>query len=177
MDRLAEFMDKTFLAESTKGVRDLRAEIDRARREGRPDNLKECLVELRSYFEGWGGGFYDILFGHGNDNIPDEMTAEDANNAFRGLLDDLFFNLLFWDTEKEKALKVYRKAVRVFRKMEDETHKRFLKDNPEVRSEHPEWVKLQDSKRLSLGQYYHWGSPWFREWSDLGKLPPRQETP
>jgi hypothetical protein len=161
MGRLADFMDKTFL----KGTetRALRQKIDDARRDDRYNDLKKLLTEVRSYFEGWGGGYYDILFCKENNNVPDGMTKEYANRVFRELLDDLFFNLLFWDTEKEKALTTYREALAVYNKMLDEEHERFLK-------KYPEWIGKPRGEEPSLGEFYHINSSWFREWSDLDRL-------
>lgn len=164
MERLADFLDKTFL-KGTK-TRALQWRIDEARRDNEQDDLKKYLVEVRSYFEGFGGGYYDVLFCRENSNIPEGMTKEHANRTYVELLDDLFFNLLFWDTEKGKAMTIYREALAVYKGMLDEMHEEFLRKNPE-------WVSRPRGEEPSLGELYHMmDSQWFRDWSDLGKLPP-----
>lgn len=162
MERLANFMDKTFLRGAE--TRALRKKIDEARRDKRQDDLKKLLVEVRSYFEGWGGGYYDVLFCKENNNIPEGMTTEYANKTFRELLGEVFFNLLFWDSDREEAATTYHEALETYNRMLDDEHERFLK-------KYPEWIGKPRGQEPSLGEYYHFDSEWFREWSDLGKLP------
>lgn len=166
MLRMADFLDQTFLKDTGMQIRALKDRIDKARSENATYELKKALVELRTYFEGLGGGLYDVLFSKANNNIPIGMTAEAADGTWRELLDDLFFNLLFWDTDKKKAQKAFGKAMTIYNKMLDKSDEKFLK-------EHPEWTEKYrrgENARLLVGEYFHWDPDWFKEWSDLGKL-------
>jgi len=173
MTNLAEFMDKTFLNDIAKEIRNLRNEIEKVRNENRIDDLKSLIIEIRKYFEGWGGGLCDILFCKENNNIPEGMTKEFANETYAKLLDDLFFNILFWDTEKNKALKKFHKAMNIYDRMSDKVQEKFIREHPEA-----ERQKLSGwDSRLPMRMYYHWDSDWFRNWSDLGKLPKTTSSP
>ena len=169
MEALAEFLDKTDL----KGgwFRDQRDRILRAKNEGREAELHNALMEVRDLFEGM-GGLCDTSFCKENGNIPEGMTPEYANKEFWKRIDDLFFNLLFWATDKRQAAKVYQKAIRAYQEMLGEMDREFLETHPESAEE----FIPSSLDRSPLCSYHHWDPEWFREWSDLGKLPPNWQS-
>ncbi|MCJ7465040.1 MAG: hypothetical protein MUO81_09915 [Thermoplasmata archaeon] len=167
MENFADFMDMTFLKEIGDRIRELGKSIEDSKGKGQSDVLQKHITEVCGHFKGWGGGLYDILFCKANYNIPDGMTEEYANRVFRELLDDLFFNVLFWDTDKVQALKTYQEMIILYNKTNEEKDSRFRKDNPELMKEHP----LPIREPLPIGLYYSKDPGWFREWTDLGKLP------
>jgi hypothetical protein len=131
MERLADFMDKTFLGEQALDLRGLGKEILKERDEGGIETVKPLVAKVVGYFWGWGGGLFDLVFSEDDGCIQEGMTVESMNIAYNALLDDLFFNLLFWDTDKAEAVRIYEE----------------------------------------MGFYFHWNPEWFKEWSDLAKLP------
>ena len=161
MNRLADFMGKTFLEEQGKDIRALGEDILKRKAEGEIEAVKPLVAKVAGYFWGWGGGLYDIVFCEENDNIPDGMTAKSANTTYDALLDDLFFNLLFWDTEKAKALRTYEEMTALYNRRWDEKHNEFLKKHPEAPTQ----------EYMPMAFYFHWEPEWFKEWSDLSKLP------
>jgi hypothetical protein len=166
MHRLADFMDKTLLVEQGKRIRALGEEIQKEKYDGGIETVKPLVAEMLGYFWGWGGGLFDIVFLK-NEHIPEGMTVESANTTYDALLDDLFFNLLFWDTEKEEALRTYEEMTNLYRKSLDEKHEKFLKEHPEA----AELSRDGAEKYMPMGFYFHWNPEWFKEWTDLAKLP------
>lgn len=167
MDRLAEFMDKTFLAETGRRIRALGEEIQKEKNEGRTEKVKLLVARAVSYFWGWGGGLHDILFCKENDNIPGGMTAESANTIYDELLEELFFNLLFWDTDKARALHTYEEVTALYHRSWDEKREEALRGHPEAK----EQLQGVSGEYPPMGFYFHWNPEWFMEWSDLAKLP------
>ena len=163
MTRLADFMDKTSLAEQGREIRALGVEILKEKTEGHIEAVKPLVAKVTGYFWGWGGGLFDVAFSEESESIPEGMTADSASATYNALLDNMFFNLLFWDTEKEKALRTHEEMIARYRRHWDEKREEFLKEHPEA-AELP-W------DYMPMGFYFHWNPEWFKEWSDLSKLP------
>lgn len=166
MNRLADFMGKLVPAQG-EDIRELGEEILKARDEAGIEAARPLVAKVVGYFWGWGGGLFDFVFSEEDKCIPEDMTVKSANITYKALLDDLFFNLLFWDTDEAKALRTYEEMTTLYRRFWDEKHEEFLKGHPEA----AELSQDTAEKYLPMGFYFHWNPEWFKEWSDLAKLP------
>jgi hypothetical protein len=91
-------------------LRERGREIADSIRDGNRRRVARGVKALKKYF-GAMGSLNDLVISEMNRNLHPGLSETAANERLDRLLDELFMWCLFWDLEREAALKAYRQLL------------------------------------------------------------------
>lgn len=114
------------------------------------------------------GSFGDLLICKDNNNVPPDMTEDEAMSILEKVKEDLVFNLLFWDTNLRKATKLRRK---MWGKRESREKRRYEREMRRYDKMKKKGTPIPlPAPPLPLWTAFHIDPHWFEGWTDWGKL-------
>ena len=106
----SQFLDECGMKVWASLLRDQESEIAEANRDGKPRRVKRRVKKLKQYFGGM-GSLNDLVISKDNRNLHPQLSEEEADRRLGNLLDQLFMWCLFWNYDRETALRTYQQLL------------------------------------------------------------------
>ena len=163
LDRLGTY------PEHATGLRDNKRQIEQARAEKNEGRVRQLIAtDVANHFLYGMGSFWDLVICEGNDNVPEDMTASEANHMLETAKEDLVFSLLFWDTELRTAL---CRKKKVWGRLAARDRKRYAKEMRKFEKMRKKGTPVPlPVPPMPLNIAFHSDPDWFESWTDWGKL-------
>jgi len=124
--------------------------------------IENLVSEVRGFFGGIGSlnDLEVVLRGRsvrGKEGAAAGLYVQDQ-------LDDLFFHLLTWRTEKQEASAGHERMMKSFIEVMNSVDQDFARKHPDWAREHP--GEVSSAKQVRPRVFYRFNPQWFRKWSD-----------